>query len=87
MSKHYNKRHKSASFNVGDTVSIKVPSIDRGNSDLLRLPCVITKVNGHKDINYQLGTKHGILKVCSRGGDLQDHNGTVEVDYSKTVSL
>ena len=87
MSKAYNKRHKTSNFNVGDTVSIFVPRIDRSGTDFSRIPGVITKVSGHKDINYQIGTEHGILKVCSQGGDLQHYNGTVEVDHAKTISL
>ena len=88
MSNPYNKKFKAADYYVGDSVSVKIPKIDRSSTDLSRIPGVIIKVAGHKVISYQIGTEYGILNDCYRAvGDLQHYSGSVEVNHDKNLSL
>ncbi|CAF0762131.1 unnamed protein product [Brachionus calyciflorus] len=67
--KHNKKRNKrTLEFEIGDRVSVLIPRIDRGSSDLPRLPGVIGRVN--KDF-YEIVCKFGILNDCLRACDLE----------------
>lgn len=54
MAEWYNRRKYVHIFSVGDKVSIRIPRIDRANSDLPRLPCVVVKVLGGARNLYRL---------------------------------
>ncbi|KAL5516079.1 hypothetical protein EMCRGX_G001345 [Ephydatia muelleri] len=46
--------HHIKQFAVGDNVSVRIPRIDRANTDLQRLPCIVveivgTSINGFTD--------------------------------------
>ena len=42
MAERYNKQHSTLSFVIGESVSVRIPCIDRASSDLSRLPCVVS---------------------------------------------
>ena len=44
MAKKYNKGNDIICFAEGDIVSVRIPRIDRTNSDIPRLPCVVVEV-------------------------------------------
>lgn len=56
MSQQYNfaKKIKSYRFNLGDAVTVSVPSKDRGPCDLLRVPGVVVKAS------------NGFHKICTQ---------------------
>ena len=84
----YNRKRKVAvTFSEGDKVSVRIPKPDRSNTDNRRMPGLITKVRGNKDVKFEIGTRYGILNVLYGAGDLQPYDGTVEVDHTKRISL
>ena len=68
---------------MGVNVTVLIPSIDRSKSDLPRLPCVVSRLCGHKQIFYELVCEHGILADCYRACDLDPYSGIVKVDLKK----
>ena len=48
------------STELGATVMVPIPDVDRGRADLRNIKAVVIKV--HDDGMYELGTEHGILK-------------------------
>lgn len=44
-------------FKVGETVSVRIPHIDRTSSDLPRLPCIVVQVKGESKHLYRLRYK------------------------------
>jgi len=82
MSKFYAcKKHKIAQeFNIGDTVSIGIPKIDRTSTDLPRLPCVVVKIHGEKVLSYFLAIEYGQLASKFHAGDLTQFTGTVSAN-------
>ena len=70
------KQHKVKDFRVGDSVSVRVPHIDRASTDPQRLPCVVVEVTGKSQVAYRLHCKSGVLKVCYHAGDLEAYSGS-----------
>ena len=70
MSQHYNssKKIKTCRFNVGDGVTVRVPSKDRGPCDMQRVPGVVMKAtNGF----YKIHTQFGVLTTRYRTDELE----------------
>ena len=44
LAERYNKQHSTLSFVIGESVSVRIPRIDRASSDLSRLPCVVVEI-------------------------------------------
>jgi len=79
--KHDRKRNKvTREFEVGMHVSVKKDKIDKGSSELARIPCVISKIVNEK---YELTTEFGILDHLRRADDLEPYHGLIEFDISK----
>ena len=53
------KRAKIEKFEVGDGVTVRVPSEDRGPCDQQRVPGVIVKISNN---THKIRTQYGILK-------------------------
>ena len=53
MASRYDRR-KALRFQIGDTVSIRIPRIDRTCTDMPRIPCVIVEVHGKVQESYRL---------------------------------
>ncbi|RNA32349.1 hypothetical protein BpHYR1_024772 [Brachionus plicatilis] len=82
--KHNKKRNKrTLEFDVGDKVSVLIPRIDRGGSDLPRLPGFISRKSGEF---YAIVTELGILNDCLRVGDLEMYHGPLYFDYKSIKS-
>lgn len=80
--KHNKKRNKrTLEFAVGDKVSVLIPRIDRGGSDLPRLPGIIRRVSNEGEF-YEIVTEHGILKDCLRACDLEMYYGLLSFELS-----
>ena len=78
LKKHDHKRNKVArDFKVGDHVSVKKDKIDKGSSELARVPCVIIKAAHNK---FELATEFGIIENMRRAEDLEPFNGLIEFD-------
>ena len=54
MADRYNKRKRVMQFKIGDIVSVRIPRIDRTNSDYSRLPSIIVDVIGKANSLYRL---------------------------------
>ena len=81
--KHNHKRNKkTVTYSVSDSVSVLIPRIDRGGSDLPRIPGVICRISGEF---YEICTKFGKLNDCLRADELEKYHGTLDFDY-KTVT-
>ena len=46
-------------FQIGDTITVGIPKLDRTATDQQRLPCQIIATFGEKDVHYTLGTEFG----------------------------
>eukprot|EP00731_Ephydatia_muelleri_P002138 Em0001g2138a len=77
MAERYNKQHSTLSFVIGESVSVRIPGIDRASSDLSRLPCVVVEIVGGDQSLYRLRCQHGVLNVCYTAGELEKFNGSV----------
>ena len=83
--KHNAKRNKkTVEYKVGDKVSLKIPSIDVGGSELRRLPCIISKVVSNK---YVLTSEYGIIENKYGAQELEYYNGILEIDLDKVNNL
>ncbi|RNA19520.1 Ribonuclease H [Brachionus plicatilis] len=84
--KHNKKRNKrTLEFVVSDKASVLIPRIDRGGSDLPRLPGIIARVSNGGEY-YEIITEHGILKDCLRACDLEMYHGQLSFDYSTIIN-
>jgi hypothetical protein len=80
--KHDHKRNKrTIEFEEGEAVSVLIPPIDRGGSQLPRAPGVVSRVMKERDL-YEICTKFGVLKDCLRAGDLETYHGVIDFDYT-----
>lgn len=86
IEKHNKKRNKrTLEFNVGDKISVRIPRIDRGGTDLPRLPGI--KRRKSNDF-YEITTEHGILQDCLRECDLELYHGPLNIDIDQiTIAL
>ena len=89
MEHFYNKkkRIKIATFNIGDTVSVAIPKLDRASIDLKRVPAIVTHVHGTKRPNYSLATQFGRLKSKFLAGDLEKFMGVVVPELQHELTL
>ena len=88
IKQHDHRRNKSTrEFKIGDTVSVLIPRIDRGGSDLPRLPSRVLKISGQKDFMYQIITKYGIIDNYLRICDLEPYHGLVEDKIKDNITL
>ena len=80
MGQKYSKHngHHIKQFAVGDNVSVRIPRIDRANTDLQRLPCIIVEIVGKACTMYRLCCKVGVLNTCYGAGDLELFTGSFE---------
>ena len=67
MGQKYSKHngHHIKQFAVGDNVSNRIPRIDRANTDLQRLPCIIVEIVGKACTMYRLCCKVMVLGIWS----------------------
>ncbi len=74
--KHNNKRNKkTVVYQVGDSVSVKIPSIDHGGTELRRIPCVVIDLVHEK---YRLVCPYGILNELFSANELEIYNGLID---------
>ena len=71
-------------YNIADSISIRIPAIDRGGSDLPRVPGVVCRVSHDM---YEISTKYGKLNDCLRADDLEKYHGAVDFEYMNTLNL
>ena len=62
---------------MGDAVSVLIPRIDRGGSDLPRIPGIIVR-KSHE--HYEIITQYGVLNDCLLASELEDYNGLINFD-------
>ena len=65
MAERYNKQHSTLSFVIGESVSLRIPRIDRASSDLSRLPCVVVDIVGGDQSLYRLRYDIGIKCIIT----------------------
>jgi len=78
MKNRYNKK-KVRTFDVGDTVSVRVPRIDRAATDLHRLPCIVVERCGNIHFLYRLQCKYGVLQSSYPESELEAHGGALQI--------
>jgi hypothetical protein len=84
VKKHDHRRNKrTLEFSEGDVVSVRLPRIDRGSTEFPRVPGVVNRVTGSKDIMYEIITEHGILNDKYRACDLEEYHGELTIDKAK----
>jgi hypothetical protein len=82
--KHNHKRNKkTCTYEIGNVVSVKIPSIDHGGTELRRLACVVSEVKHEK---YVLTCESGVLEDLYRADELELYHGLIEFDYSKITN-
>jgi hypothetical protein len=82
--KHDRKRNKrTLEYALLDHVSVMIPRIDRGGSDLRRLPGIVSRIAGEF---YEIKTKYGILNDCVRAGELESYHGILDFDPTSIVN-
>ena len=79
MKKKYGKQKKVRTFVVGESVSVKVPWIDRTSTDVSRIPCVVVEIVGKARDLYRLRCGSGVLKSCCNAGDLESFSGKFNI--------
>jgi hypothetical protein len=47
-------------IDIGDNVTISIPSVDRGRGDPRNSVCLVTHISADME-QYKLGTRHGVL--------------------------
>lgn len=73
VKKHDHKRNKKTQeFDVGTSISIKIPKVDVGGTEFPRLAAVIKEKKHDK---YLCVCAYGILDVLFRAGDLEPYHG------------
>ena len=78
--KHNHKRNKKTiEFKVGESISVKIPRIDRTGTSFCRLPGLICKIANQKQQFYGILTQWGVLNDNYRSSDLEPYSGVVEV--------
>ncbi|CAF0949887.1 unnamed protein product [Brachionus calyciflorus] len=83
--KHDRKRNKrTVLFKKGDCVSLKIPSIDVGGSELSRLPCIVKEMIHDK---YQLVCEYGIIESHLRIEELELYSGLLEFEVDKVTEM
>ena len=78
---NYKRSKKTVVSELANNVSIKIPSIDHGGTELRRLPCVIVDVHHDK---YKLACQWGILEDLYGAQNLEIYHGLIEFN-SKTI--
>ena len=63
MKKKYVEQKNVHIFSVGESVSVKIPHIDRTSTDISRIACVVVEVVGKAKDLYRLLCKSGVLSV------------------------
>jgi hypothetical protein len=78
INKHDHKRNKKTIvFQVGDSVSIKIPEIDQITHK--RLPGIIISISNQQQPYHEIQTEWGILNIKYRTADLEPYSGIVNI--------
>ena len=64
---------------MGESVSVKVPRIDRTSTDISRIVYVVVEVLGKAKYLYRMQCKSGILSGCFNAKDLEPFCGRFEI--------
>ena len=81
MKSRYAKRKKVLvhTFQIGDSVAIRIPKIDRHKTDTKRIPAMIVKVKASTPPMYKLACKYGTLQGYYSTSELICYPGYVEI--------
>lgn len=79
MKQKHSLMHRVKKFAVGESVSLRIPRIDRTATDVHRLPCVIVQVVGKTQDMYRLRCSSGVLDRCYRADDLEPFAGSYSI--------
>ena len=88
--KHNRKKNKvTKELKIGDNVAINIPKIDRGHSDLSRLPGTIIAIHGKNSrlLTYTIATEYGTLADKYSMNSLGLYEGALTPRTDKTISL
>ena len=79
MKRKHSLMHKVKKFVVGESVSLRIPRIDRTATDVHRLPCIIVQVVGKTQDMYRLRCSSGVLDRCCRSDDIEPFAGSFNI--------
>ena len=74
----HSKQHKVHKFEVGESVSVRIPRIDWACTDPQRLPCVVVEKVGKAQAMYRLLCESGVLN-CYSASDLEPYSGLYNI--------
>ncbi|CAF1143189.1 unnamed protein product, partial [Brachionus calyciflorus] len=92
--------HKLGEAQIGDTVQVPIPDVDRGPGDLINILAYILDIN-KSNMTYRLGTKHGIISgwhsrnkfhickqklLCLESLDLSKESSLREINSLNSIS-
>lgn len=80
MGEKYSNKKRVQIFNVGDTVALRIPRIDRAATDMHRLPCIIIQQQGKKYFLYRLRCKFGVLSTLYPASELEEYRGPEQLE-------
>ena len=71
---------KTVIFEAGQSVSVKIPAINHGGTELKRIPCVVIDLIHDK---YRIVCKYGILNDLYGANDLEKYEGLIDFEFKK----
>ena len=83
MKERFEKHHKVKRFQVGQSVTLRIPHNDRTSTDPQRLACVVLEVVGKAKKMYRLQCKSGVLNTCYSAGDLEEYSGSFDIPVTE----
>lgn len=85
IKKHYNKKNKKTTiYQVGDHVTIRIPTIDRAATNFKRLPGVVAAMKSYNGQMHRILTEHGVLNDWYEADELEKlFAGHVDVNLDK----
>ena len=83
MKRKYTKRKRIEmhDFQIGESVSVKVPRVARSATNNRRLPCVVVGKSSGKQHNYKLVCEHGTLDRNFSASSLMPYPAHVKIDH------
>ena len=75
----HSKQRRVLEFTIGQSVSVRIPRIDRVCTDPQWLPCVVVQIVGKAQVMYRLQCEAGVLNCCYRASDLEPYAGSYNI--------
>ena len=87
MQERYCNQKKVHTFEVGDTVALWYPRLDRAATNLHRLSYIVVQRLGKENLPYRLGCEFAVLNALYRAGELEKCNGAQHLKVDDWVMM